>query len=326
MLAVSDIAGIRVAQRDFHRIMLAGSLVGGDIRQRQICVQGLVRGHIGHRRILGVGIIGIVEAVALHGVLRSHHSDGDAVNRLIHVVVAGALLHLAGDGQHVGIHGLTVLGGQMVLLAQGVGRTVQRHGPVDDVVQLGIAPNTADDQLVLQGQIAVVHHTQLRQGIGAARLPQNLLARSSLDPVQCLALGGDPAVALFHLQSNIQLAGLNFVDAGACRVGEPCEGSAYQHSQARTMAMMLPSKARLVDLRFVIVSSPKFFCVCGSWPLGFCGNCCKGNTDRHSPCEHWLRNNRRIFRKSVFSLNPPYRFFETIKAHGLFGEHLIVAS
>ena len=72
--------------------------------------------------------------------------------------------------------------------------------------------------------------------------------------------------------------------------------------------------------------SPKFFCVCGSWPLGFCGNCCKGNTDRHSPCEHWLRNNRRIFRKSVFSLNPPYRFKETIKAHGLFGAHLIVES
>ena len=104
------------------------------------------------------------------------------------------------QGQHVGIHGLTVLGGQMVLLAQGVGRTVQRHGPVDDVVQLGIAPNTADDQLVLQRQIAVVHHTQLRQGIGAARLPQNLLARSSLDPVQCLALGGDPAaVSYTHL-------------------------------------------------------------------------------------------------------------------------------
>ena len=145
MLAVSDIAGFRVAQRDFHRIMLAGRLVGGDIRQRQTGVQGLVRGHIGHRRILGVGIIGIVDAVILHGVLRSHHSDGDAVNGLIHVVVAGALLHLAGDGQHVGIHVLTVLGGQMVLLAQGVGRTIQRHGPVDDVVQLGIAPNTADD-------------------------------------------------------------------------------------------------------------------------------------------------------------------------------------
>ena len=42
MLAVSDIAGYRVAKRDFHRIMLAGSLVGGDIRQRQTGVQGLV--------------------------------------------------------------------------------------------------------------------------------------------------------------------------------------------------------------------------------------------------------------------------------------------
>ena len=32
--------------------------------------------------------------------------------------------------------------------------------------------------------------------------------------------------------------------------------------------------------------------MCGSWPLGFCGSCRKGNTDRHGPCEHWLRNDR----------------------------------
>ena len=64
--------------------------------------------------------------------------------------------------------------------------------------------------------------------------PQNLLARSSLDPVQCLALGGDPlASGILHFQRHIQLTGLNFVDVGACGVGELCEGSAYQHGQAQ---------------------------------------------------------------------------------------------
>ena len=50
--------------------------------------------------------------------------------------------------------------------------------------------------LVLQGQIAVVDDTQLRQGIGAARLPQDgfALGISSLDEVQRLALGREAAV------------------------------------------------------------------------------------------------------------------------------------
>ena len=65
-------------------------------------------------------------------------------------------------------------------------------GPINNLIEFSIALNTGDLNLVLQGQIAVVDDTQLGQGIGAARLPQNRLARSSLDLVQCLALGGNP--------------------------------------------------------------------------------------------------------------------------------------
>ena len=117
--------------------------------------------------------------------------------------------------------------------------SAHRHiadGPLDGLVQFGAAVDAGDGHLVLQRQIAVVDHTQLRQGIGAARLPQNgfALGISSLDEVQRLALGGDPVAAgILHLQSNIQITGLNFVDPGGCGVGEPCEGSAYQHSQAQ---------------------------------------------------------------------------------------------
>ena len=96
--------------------------------------------------------------------------------------------------------------------------SAHRHiadGPLDGLVQLGAAVDTGDGHLVLQGQIAVVDDTQLRQGIGAARLPQNRLARSSLDLVQCLALGGNPlASGILHFQSHIQLTGLDLVDAG----------------------------------------------------------------------------------------------------------------
>ena len=101
-------------------------------------------------------------------------------------------------------------------------------GPINNLIEFSIALNTGDLNLVLQSKVALVDNTELRQLVGTARLPQNLLARSSLDPVQCLALGGDPlASGILHFQSNIQLAGLNLVDAGGCGVGEPCEGSAY---------------------------------------------------------------------------------------------------
>ena len=198
--------------------------------------------------------------------------------------------------------------------------SAHRHipdGPLDGLVQLGAAVDAGDGHLVLQGQIAVVHDTQLRQGIGAARLPQNLLARSSLDEVQRLALGGDPfAAGILHLQSNIQLTGLNFVDTRACRVGEPCQGSAYQHSHAQNhghdAAQQGPFGTLAVCHRIFLL----FFCVCGSWPLGFVGDA--GNTDCHVGAAPLLGMTR--------PLNTPYRFLETIKAHGLFVAHLIVVS
>ena len=54
-----------------------------------------------HHRVSGVLVIGVVEAVALHGVLGGVDGDGDAVNRLVHVVVAGGLLHMTLDGQRL---------------------------------------------------------------------------------------------------------------------------------------------------------------------------------------------------------------------------------
>ena len=172
----------------------------------------------------GIRIILVVEAVALHGVLRGHHSDGDAVDGLVHVLIAGRLLHVALDGE-----GIALTGRQMLLGAH-------RHiadGPLDDLVQLSAAVDAGDSHLVLQGQIAVVDDTQLRQGIGAARLPQNLLARSSLDEVQRLALGADPlAAGILHFQRHIQIPRLDLIDPGGCGVGEPRKGGADKHCHA----------------------------------------------------------------------------------------------
>jgi hypothetical protein len=61
--------------------------------------------------------------------------------------------------------------------------------------------------------------------------------------------------------------------------------------------MTLPSKARLVLLRFVIVSSSYFF-VCASVADGFVGDA--GSTDSHVGAAPLLR--------MATSLNTPYRF------------------
>ena len=51
---------------------------------------------------------------------------------------------------------------------------VQFHCPVDNLVQLCATLNSGNDDLILQRQIAVVDNSQLWQGVGAARLPQDL--------------------------------------------------------------------------------------------------------------------------------------------------------
>ena len=180
------------------------------------------------RTLIGsVLVVLVVEAVVLHSVLRGVDSDGNAADGQIHVLVAGGLLHVALDGEGIALAGLQMLLGTHSHIAD---------GPLDGLVQLGIPLDAGDLDHVLQSQIAVVDDTQLRQGIGAARLPQDgfVFSASGLDEVQRLALGGNPlASGILHFQRHIQLTGLNFVDAGACGVGEPCEGSAYQHSQAQ---------------------------------------------------------------------------------------------
>ena len=188
-----------------------------------------------HHGIGGVGIVGVVETVALHGVLGGHHGDGDAVNRLVHVVVAGRLLHMTLDGE-----GGALFPGLQLHLGQVDIRIID--GPVDDIIQLGAAVDAGDGHLVLQGQIALVHHTQLRQSISAARLPQNgfVFSANGLLEFQLLALcigpGGDIAILVpcsGVLELNIQITSLDLVDTRACGVGEPCKGSAYQHGQAQ---------------------------------------------------------------------------------------------
>ena len=51
-----------------------------------------------HHRVSGVLVIGVVEAVALHGVLRGVDGDGNVLKLFVHVLVAGSGIHLAGEG------------------------------------------------------------------------------------------------------------------------------------------------------------------------------------------------------------------------------------
>ena len=219
---------------------------------------------------------------------------------------------MALDGQRLrrSTSGQTVVSGQIGVI----------DGPVDDLVQLGAAVDAGDGHLVLQGQIALVHHTQLRQSISAARLPQNgfVFSANGLLEFQLLALCIGPAGDIAFLvpcsgvlELNIQITGLDLVDTGACGVGEPCKGSAYQHGQAQDhghdAAQQGPFGALAVCHNICLL----FFCVCGSWPLGFVGDA--GNTDCHVGAAPLLR--------MTPSLTPPYRFSETIDAHGRPGAH-----
>ena len=221
---------------------------------------------------------------------------------------------MALDGQRLrrSTSGQTVVSGQIGVI----------DGPVDDLVQLGAAVDAGDGHLVLQGQIALVHHTQLRQLIGAARLPQNGFVFSASGllefqlPALCIGPAGDVAILVpcsGVLELNIQIAGLDLVDAGGCGVGEPCKGSAYQHGQAQNhghdAAQQGPFGALAVCHNICLL----FFACAGLGRWAFAETAAKGNTDRHIGAAPLLR--------MTPSLTPPYRFSETIDAHGRPGAH-----
>ena len=227
---------------DLQRIVAGGQGTCGRDQSccsiiRKICNFCRINGlsDIGHDHLIqivgghvGVLIILVAGAVALHGVLLGVHGDGDAVNGHALIVVAGLIQHMTLDGELLALP----------LSQRHIGAQLDAvHGPFDDLVQLGVALDAGDDYLVLQRQIALVHDAELRQLIGAARLPQDLRALSGdlalHQELQGLALGAHPfAVIVLHLQGHIQPAGLDLADGGGGAVGEPREGGADKHGHA----------------------------------------------------------------------------------------------
>ena len=119
----------------------------------------------------------------------------------------------------------------MTFLIDVKGSSIRRLiGKGDDLQQTRVTLQTGNNDFVLQGQIAVVDDLEGGQLIGAARLPQDGLLSTTVcgDPIQVR-----DGLSVLILNLDIQITGLDLVDTRACGVGEPCEGSAYQHSQAQ---------------------------------------------------------------------------------------------
>ena len=113
-------------------------------------------------------------------------------------------------------------------------RSIRRLiGKGDDLQQARVTLQPGNNDFVLQGQIALVDDLEGGQLIGAARLPQGILLFVKSGTLLRFPCQIFDCIAVFVLNLDIQITGLNFVDTRACGVGEPCEGSAYQHSQAQ---------------------------------------------------------------------------------------------
>ena len=87
----SSTAAVIVAVVDGHSSALpdVDAIAAVDAGINAAVGQSLLQFRNVHHRVSGVLVIGVVEAVALHGVLGGVDGDGDAVNRLVHVVVTG---------------------------------------------------------------------------------------------------------------------------------------------------------------------------------------------------------------------------------------------
>ena len=127
----------------------------------------------------------------------------------------------------------------MLFAVQCISDTIHLIGPLQHVhqlqaVQIRIAVGilcTGNIDLVLQCQVAVILDCQRRQLVCSTRLPQDFLtsAASGFYEAQGLAFHG---ITILVQQLHVQLTGLNLVDAGAGRVGEPRKCSAHQHDHA----------------------------------------------------------------------------------------------
>jgi hypothetical protein len=106
-------------------------------------------------------------------------------------------------------------------------------GPINNLIQLGIALNAGDLNLVLQCKVALVDNTQCGKLIAAARLPKDIRGSvvSSLE-LKGLAFGAYPIAVLLHFKSDIQVTCLDLVDTGGSGVGEPRESRPNQHGYA----------------------------------------------------------------------------------------------
>ena len=186
--------------------------------------------------VYSILVVCIVEAVVLAGDTAQFSAqlgcidiDSNVINTLVLILVARRLLHMAFDGQSIRCTGSK----GMVCTQIGI---IDR--PVDHPVQFSVALNAGDDNLILQRQITLVDNPQLRQLIGAARLPEDLCAlrrnRAVNLKLQGFAFSIDPVAAIvFHLKRDVQITRLDFVHAGACCVGEPRKRCADEHGHAQ---------------------------------------------------------------------------------------------
>ena len=227
--------GLALCQRDIlvdDDLVVAGACIreGGQCRFQLLSrCNGNGGGYL--FGILGSVIVSVAEAVALYGVLRSRHGDGDVLELLAHVIIAGSGIHRTGEGDQTGRCLIRTLGGQVTFLMDVKGSSIRRLiGKGDDLQQARVTLQTGNNDFVLQGQIALVDDLEGGQGVGAARLPQDGLLSTTVcgDPIQVR-----DGLSVLILNLDIQITGLDLVDTRACGVGEPCEGSAYQHSQAQ---------------------------------------------------------------------------------------------
>ena len=205
-----------------------------------------------HIRILGILVVLIVLAILFIGCLCSNNGNTDSVDGFALILVAGFLFHAAGD-ENIIRYGIrlqasenTVSGRQIASPTRLVYtifiNTASSPFPINRLIQLCIALDAGDDDLVLQSKIAIIDNAKLRKLVSTAGLPKDSFvcgSSSSLSEIERFALGVCPGSGYAAripcgciLQFNLQRTCLDFVHRCTCGVGEPREGRTNQHSYA----------------------------------------------------------------------------------------------
>ena len=228
-LVVIDILCFRLTKSNLHRGDIAVFIF--EVIQRKRAIQFIVANNDGIGSIL---VVLIVLAVALVGVLSSINGDADAIDGQTSILVACIFSHRTGNGEEIGFSDNFVIDKRLFACGQQnalpIGNSLTVDGEVNSFKQLCTAAKSADNNLILERKVSLVHNLEGIKIEGCTRLPQNVGVTVNIPEAERFTV---KRISVRTHDIHIQSTCFNLGYCGCSGIGKPRESGADEHRNAQ---------------------------------------------------------------------------------------------